>query len=75
MGDVVMFSRLNAQGKRYCSVVGALLQVPIRGPSAASESELRCSAYKWHHFILVRLDAKVGCGLHVSQLQSRKKNY
>lgn len=86
MGTIVMFSVFNAWGKRCCCVVGALLRVSIRGPGATlgtsdglkvqwvwAESELRCSAYKWHHSFLVTFGAKVGCGLHVSQLQSRKE--
>lgn len=79
-----MPSMPKAWGKRCCDVVGALLRV--RGPSAAlgsshglkvqwawGESELWSSVYKWHHSFLITFGAKVGCGLHVSQLQSRKK--
>ena len=37
MGAIIMSSMINARGKRCCSVVGALLRVSIRGPSAALE--------------------------------------
>lgn len=79
---IVMSSMLSAGGKRCCSVSGALPRVFMRGPSAAlesshslkvqwasAESEL---SVKVAPFLFNNVGAKVGCGLHVSQLLSRK---